>query len=387
MSVQIVHAADLHLDRNFRIANLTRRDRRKEDLKSNFERIADYVIENEPDLFLLAGDVFDRINPGNSARELLVRKLKEVSVAGVKVFVIGGNHDVPKLRRGPGTLAIDVLEAAGIARVFGQSDRFVSATLKIDGKPVTVAGRSFFAEREEMNPFGDSLSPKGRHNIVLVHGSLQAGDVMPNDLSFIRQHPFSAQDIPPEVSYVALGHYHNPFVRVRDQTWIVNPGSIERLTWADADDNKGFVWAEITQEGVEVEQIKLPTRPMRALELTLGKDDGRDLTELVVSYLREDPDPDAIARLSLNGLIRPEQHRSLQVREVYQEASDLFFHFTLDQTRLEVEGFGRVFLSRVDSPREAFEKRLERLIEERPEEKDFLTRVKDLGLEYLRGGR
>ncbi len=56
MTVQIVHTADLHLDRNFNIVNLARRDERKKDIESNFEHIADYAIQNRPDFLLLAGE-------------------------------------------------------------------------------------------------------------------------------------------------------------------------------------------------------------------------------------------------------------------------------------------------------------------------------------------
>ena len=212
MSVQIVHTADLHLDRNFQIANLARRERRRQDVEDNFRQIVDYVLQNKPDLFLLAGDIFDRVNPGNAAREMLVRKIREVSEAGVKVYAIGGNHDVPKLRVGPSSLAIDVLEAAGLGRVFSQSDRFQSNTFKVNAETVTVAGRSFFAEREETNPFeGQKISLEGRYNLVLLHGSFQGMNVAPSDKAFIRQNPFYAENVPAEVDYLALGHYHNAF--------------------------------------------------------------------------------------------------------------------------------------------------------------------------------
>lgn len=387
MSLQIVHTADLHLDRSLQIANIARRDRRRQDIDDNFDRIVHYVLQNKPDLFLLAGDIFDRVNPGNAAREMLVRKIREVSEAGVKVYAIGGNHDVPKLRAGPGTLAIDVLEAAGLAKVFSQSDRFRSHTLKIDGETVTVAGRSFFSEREETNPFeGQRIDLEGRYNVLLLHGSFQGMNVAPSDKAFIRQNPFFAENVPAEVDYLALGHYHNAFDRTRDRTTIANPGSIERLSWAELEDPKGFVWAEISAEGTNLERIELPVRPMKPLELLLQKTGMEDLTNLIVSRLEDEADPEAISVLTLNGVISQEQHRTLRIHDVYREANDRFFHFALDQRNLEVEGFGRVFLSRVDSPRQAYEKRVERLIADNPHEGEFFRRVKETGLRYLGGG-
>jgi len=377
----------LHLDRNFQIANLARRERRRQDVEDNFRQIVDYVLQNKPDLFLLAGDIFDRVNPGNAAREMLVRKIREVSEAGVKVYAIGGNHDVPKLRVGPSSLAIDVLEAAGLGRVFSQSDRFQSNTFKVNAETVTVAGRSFFAEREETNPFeGQKISLEGRYNLVLLHGSFQGMNVAPSDKAFIRQNPFYAENVPAEVDYLALGHYHNAFDRLRDRTSIVNPGSIERLSWAEQNDPKGFVWAEISHEGVNLERIELPVRPMKPLDIFLQRTESEDLTDLVLSRLEAEADNTAICTLSLQGFISQEQHRTLRIRDIYREANEHFFHFSLDQRDLEVEGFGRVFLSRVDSPHQAYEKRMDRLISDNPEQAEFFRRVRETGLKYLGGG-
>ena len=119
MSVQILHCSDMHLDKSFNIANLARAQERREDLNKNFSAAVDYALKNRPDLFLMTGDIFDRVSPGNAARILVTEKVRQLKERGISVFLIGGNHDVPKL--GSQHLAIDVLSSAGLATVFSLS--------------------------------------------------------------------------------------------------------------------------------------------------------------------------------------------------------------------------------------------------------------------------
>jgi len=94
---------------------------RKEDLNRNFSTIVDYAIKNKPDLFLMAGDVFDKILPTNAARVFVTQQTRRLKDANIAVFMIGGNHEVPRFGDSP-SLAIDVLGSAGIATVFSRPD-------------------------------------------------------------------------------------------------------------------------------------------------------------------------------------------------------------------------------------------------------------------------
>ena len=61
--MQILHCSDLHLDKNFNISNLSKAQERKQDIDKNFAAAVDYALKNKPDLFLVAGDVFNRNLP------------------------------------------------------------------------------------------------------------------------------------------------------------------------------------------------------------------------------------------------------------------------------------------------------------------------------------
>ncbi len=65
----------------------------------NFERIVQYALSERPDLFLVSGDIFDRVKPSNEAKIRLVRNIRQLKEANIKVVMIGGNHDIPKFEK------------------------------------------------------------------------------------------------------------------------------------------------------------------------------------------------------------------------------------------------------------------------------------------------
>jgi len=391
MSVQILHCSDTHLDKNFNIANLARVQERKEDLNRNFSAAVDYALRNKPDLFLMTGDIFDRVSPGNAARILVTEKIRQLKEAGISVFLIGGNHDVPKL--GSQHLAIDVLSSAGLATVFSRSDEFEKQTLQVDGKSICIAGKSYFSQVESQNPLrGLKVPTEGDYNLLMIHGSLQGLNVFSSVPEMVSQNPFRPEDIKSGLNYLALGHFHNYYERDHEGCKIVNPGSTEKLSWAEMNDEKGFVWAELHGSNVSTEFVKLETRPMEKYTLHLSKDEDYppNLKEHVINYIKSRSDPARIARLFLQGLITQEQYDELKINEIVQATREAFFHLGFDRTELEVEGFGRVFVERVENPVEAFVKRLDELISSagtEEEKRRRLEQVRELGRKYLEEAR
>ena len=70
---------------------------------SDFVRI---VKEEQVDLIILAGDVYDSYNPSAEAEKLFYQTLKEMTEGGRRLaLVIAGNHDSPERLVAAGPLA------------------------------------------------------------------------------------------------------------------------------------------------------------------------------------------------------------------------------------------------------------------------------------------
>ncbi|MFY1045026.1 metallophosphoesterase family protein [Chryseobacterium sp. GP-SGM7] len=98
--MKILHTADWHLGKR-----LDRFSRLEEQVlvMSEIVEIAD---EQNVDLVLIAGDLFDTFNPGVEAVELFYKTLKRLSLNGKRpVIAISGNHDSPNFIDAPDPLA------------------------------------------------------------------------------------------------------------------------------------------------------------------------------------------------------------------------------------------------------------------------------------------
>jgi len=100
MRVKILHTADWHLGK--RLDNFSRIEEQKEVL-AEICQIAD---EQQADIILIAGDLFDTFNPPIEAEDLFYKTLRRLTRNGQRpVLAIAGNHDSPERIDAPDPLA------------------------------------------------------------------------------------------------------------------------------------------------------------------------------------------------------------------------------------------------------------------------------------------
>lgn len=98
--MKILHTADWHLGK--RLEKFSRLEEQKEVL----EEIIDIANEQDVDVVLLAGDLFDAFNPSSEAVDLFYSTLKRLTNHGNRaVIAIAGNHDSPDRIEAPDPLA------------------------------------------------------------------------------------------------------------------------------------------------------------------------------------------------------------------------------------------------------------------------------------------
>lgn len=99
--MRIIHTSDWHLGRT-----LEGRSRIQEQAKF-IDELCEIVVEEAVDLVLIAGDIFDTVNPPAVAEELFYDALNRLSDEGRRgIVVIAGNHDNPERLCASSPLAI-----------------------------------------------------------------------------------------------------------------------------------------------------------------------------------------------------------------------------------------------------------------------------------------
>ncbi len=200
MAYRFVHAADVHLDsplRSLALRNPALAELVGDATRQAFVRIVDLCLEERVDALLLAGDLYDGEQTSMKTARFLADQLHRLDRAGIRVFVIRGNHDaLSKITR--------ELVLPSCVKLFGGWAEAVTIAGVAGGLDVRIHGMSFAQAQAP-----DSFLPRykapvdGAVNIGLMHTSL--GGHPPHD----RYAPCSEAELHGSgFSYWALGHIH-----------------------------------------------------------------------------------------------------------------------------------------------------------------------------------
>jgi exonuclease SbcD len=211
MPFRFVHAADIHLDSPLR--SLALRDPALGELIGNatrraFVAIVDLCLEEKVDALLIAGDLYDGDQTSMKTARFLSDQIRRLDQAGVRTFMIRGNHDaLSKITK--------ELTFPDSVKLFG--GRAEAILLEPGG--VAIHGISFAQPHAP-----ESLLPKfkppieGLANIALLHTSLAGAP------GHDRYAPCSIADLDRAgFDYWALGHVHARAIAGGRST-IVMPG-------------------------------------------------------------------------------------------------------------------------------------------------------------------
>jgi len=330
MTIQAIITADNHLDPsalNFGAARL----KRKEDHLRCFEEVVEYAKKNRPQLLLICGDLFDTMRPGNWVRARLMNHIRELHDGGIRVFMVSGHHDTPKsLEEGVSPLA--VYGNSGNAVYFGNPSSPEPHHLQVDRLPVHIFGvgyNPFLAPGEDPLSKLPQQPPEGI-NILMTHYPIEGFTGYFGEEPSIR-----LSSIPRGFHLVAAGHFHKHQKLSAGRTTIVYPGSTERASFAEEGEEKGFVWAEIQDDGeVHLEFLKTHARPFKTLEVEFPEqgDPIEDLKRRVSALA----DPQLVLRVRLRGRVRPERLAAYRRPHILTYAQPRFFHFFIEE-EFEVE--------------------------------------------------
>lgn len=378
-TIKIVHTADNHLDPTFQKFKSKINERRR-DFRINFEKIVKFCLDNKVDVLLLCGDIFDRINPRNPPRSSLMKWFRDLTSSGTKIFMIGGNHDMPRsVEEAESPLLL--FERSGYARFFGSTEEVETENLKIGDVTLTISGLSFnhnFSASD--NPLSNVRIPEeGDFNILMLHYSITGvKQKYPHALEPI----VKASEIPKHVNYVAAGHLHKPEIKVLGNTTIAYPGSTEKLTFDEAEDEKGFYLIELENNLTPRQTfVKLETRPMKRIFLEVNSINEKDIQNYVQSEVLKLRNENLILRVDLKGRVSFQAFQHYNKVELLRSLEKYFFLLEINDADLMLREEGNE-LSYVDkTPTEFFYEFIRRKIsEEKNEEK---KKMLEEALSYL----
>lgn len=278
--MRLLHTADWHLGRSFEGQSI------ETDHATVLDQVFQAIVTHAPDVLIIAGDIFDRASPPETAvrqfNDFILRVSSETQAA---IVLIAGNHDSGdrigamamlsdrrrSLVRGPlsaeehpliledryGPIAISGLP---FAHEYAARECFGVADIKT---PADVVQAQVEAARRNV--------PPGARWVIVAHAFVAGGDPSESERPLSRL-VGGIETVPAEVfrgaHYVALGHLHRP--QMVGAAHVRYSGSPLAFGFDDGDTEKSMVLVDLDGDGA-IKSEFIPFRPLRRARVLCGR--------------------------------------------------------------------------------------------------------------------
>ncbi|MDO5026703.1 MAG: exonuclease SbcCD subunit D [Tissierellia bacterium] len=331
--MKFLHLADLHLGKKVNGYNMI------EDQTYAIGQILKLVEEQEVDLVLLAGDVYDHTVPSGEAMALFDDFLTALRSLKKKVIVIAGNHDSPE-------------RLAFVNRLIKSSDIYISSPF--DGrvekivlrdqygplnffllpyiKPINVRSLKADLKLDDFQKAMDLVIgsidfDQKERNVILSHQFIVGAQKSDSEELYLGGSEAISIDTYEGFDYVALGHIHKK--QAFRMGKIRYPGSLLKYSKSEANYKKSLTLVEMKEKNhIEISEKEIDyLRDMRLIEGTFdqiienAKDDKRKEDYVHIDLFDLDQVFDAQARL--RDIYPNLMSLSYSNRQAYQLEDDL----------------------------------------------------------------
>ena len=311
--VKILHFADLHLgvETYGRINPETGLSTRLEDFLKALDQLVDYAIESKIDLVLFCGDAYKSREPTQTQQREFAKRIYRLSTAGVPIFLLIGNHDLhnaigkatsteifdtltiknvhvsnrPEVRRIPtasGDIQVVSLPWLRRSDLLTKEDTKNLTYEQIDQRLKETMTQIIADKAKELD--ADLPAVLAAH--VWVVGAKVGSE---SSMTIGQEHALQVGNvIQPAFDYIALGHLHKHQV-LNENPPVVYSGSLARLDFGEAEDEKGFYVVEITPDETGKRQTSYAFHPF----------EGRRFVKVNVEVKPDDIEPTSTVRKAI----------------------------------------------------------------------------------------
>ncbi|MGB9618812.1 MAG: metallophosphoesterase family protein [Armatimonadota bacterium] len=248
--MRIAHIADPHLGyRAYNRVNRSGVNIREADVFDAFRRTLAKTAEIQPDLILIAGDLFHVVRPSNLTIQHTFKEFAGLRQrTDAPIVIIGGNHDSP--RSADTGCILDLL--TNLPGIYAAHTEYVQVRPKnLDTSVFCLCHRAL----PQLSSLKIEPDPESKYNVLLAHGTVEGIVRHAYDLYEISR----SQVISDAWDYIAFGHYH-VFEQLAPNAFYA--GSLEYTStniWAETGKHKGFIEYDLDERRL-VEFHRIATR-------------------------------------------------------------------------------------------------------------------------------
>lgn len=357
--MKFVHIADMHFDTSFTTltnkANLG--DARRLDQRLAFNKVIDYIKENQIPYLFIAGDFYEHEYIRLSTIEYINNLFTEIP--DTQIFISPGNHD-PYLK-----------------------DSFYNKYYWSENVHIFDAKLSVF-EQEDIDVYGygfddfyytncdlenAEIKNPDKINILVAHGTLNASNTLEKEYNPISEKMLEDKGF----DYVALGHIHKLDYNTKPNQRIVYPGSTVSLGF-DELGKHGMIVGNIEKGKIELEFVPIDNKEFVVKEIDVT--DMLDLDELATVINSIEFSENIYYKISLIG------RRNFEI-DLYK-LNKLLINSNIikikDYTKLN---YDLEKISKENTLKGLFVKEILQKMKDNPQDEEILQNALDIGFEIL----
>ena len=312
--MKLLHFADAHID----MANYGRHDPvtglplRVLDFLKSLDTIVDAAISEKVDMVIFAGDAYKDRSPAPTFQREWGKRIIRLSQAKIPTLLLVGNHDLsPAAGRAHAIQEFDTLQVPYIKVL--QKPEFLTpqdlwnvpvqviampwvtrsglmANLEMSGTETSEIFSNIEARISGLVENWIEEADKDLPLILTAHASVEGAMFGAERMVMLGSDLVLPTGLVKDVrlDYVAMGHIHKPQdVNEGNHPPVIYPGSIERVDFGEARDDKFYILAEVTRGSTKVDWKKIEgTRQFIERRATL--ESGENVTEFLKSRLPKD---------------------------------------------------------------------------------------------------
>lgn len=323
MSIKFIHTSDIHIGTSF--ANVSFGSelgfKRRIEIKETFYKILDRCEQNQIDLLLITGDLFDDEFISISELKDLQKKLQNLK--NTKIVISAGNHDA-------------IINSSSCFNMVNWSDNVYIFNKEFENYTIeefNIDIYSFSWDSKEIRSMSfDNLiiKDKSRTNLLMLHGDIYTkSNYLPININELLEKGFD---------YIALGHIHKPDLNKK----YAYSGSPEPLDFGEIGEH-GIIEGIIDDKNIKFEFIPFAKRSFIIKEIEINPDlTFEEIKNLAVAEILNDFKQENMYRLIIKGIKNEETEIDISIIKETIEAK-VFYCEIIDETQsnYDIEGIKR----------------------------------------------
>jgi exonuclease SbcD len=318
---KILFVSDIHIGirYSYRIDLRTGISARTLDFINALSRVVSYAINENTDIFVISGDIFDRVTVGPTILRLVREKIWiPLLESKIPVILIGGNHDSPQIiEKGspfgevsilPNSIAVRTPQIYKVKALHSKEEigfilfpymtatqvvSYVEKVMKeeIEREEQMIRSQELF--REIATRYAERLDTKVK--ILVGHFFVQGSKigVIPYPDQLPHEFVFKRDMIPlDQINLAVFGHIHTTQTLYDGKVLV--PGSLERVDFGETNEDKGFYIFDTNTNQLNFMSNNPRSLKKKYIEVQKGIENP---TEYILEHLPQAEIKEAIVRI------------------------------------------------------------------------------------------